>query len=324
MVSEFVGIGVLVILFILFAWLTRRAWRARNGAVKWIGTILGGLLSLVALVGIGLAARGSYLFHQKYDRPVANITVERTPERLARGEKLAHVCVGCHATNGQLPLSGQNFGEGGPPIGTFYAANLTPAGELKDWTDGEIIRAIREGIHKDGRSLIIMPAGAFHTMSDDDVQSLVAFLRSQPATEPATPPTQINFVGALFMNLLSEARSVQPPVTGPVSAPPAGPTAEYGQYLVSSVGGCRDCHGANLAGNPPGGNAPAGPNLTTLGQRWSEEDFIKAMRTGQKPDGKQLSEEMPWKEINAVASDDDLRAIYAHLKSLQALPDSAR
>lgn len=53
-----------------------------------------------------------------------------------------------------------------------------------------------------------------------------------------------------------------------------------------------------------------------VGQRWSEADFIKAMRTGTKPDGKQLSDEMPWKEINAFASDDDLKALYAYLKTL--------
>jgi cytochrome c553 len=292
--------------------------------LKWAGTILGGLVTLILLLATGLAARGSYLFHQKHNYPVANITVDRTPERLARGERLAYNCVGCHSTNGQLPLAGQNFGADGPPIGTFYATNLTPAGEIKDWTDGEIIRAIREGIHKDGRSLIIMPSQVFHSMSDDDVQSLVAFLRSQPATEPATPPTQINLLGALFMNLLAGARSVQPPISGPVTAPPVGPTAEYGQYLIFSVGGCRDCHGANLAGNPPGGNAPSGPNLTTLGQRWSEADFIKAMRTGVQPDGKMLSQDMPWQQVNAFASDDDLKAIYAYLKSLQPLPDVAK
>lgn len=322
--SDLVGTGLLIVLFVLFAWLTRRAWRAGNRVLKWSGTIVAGLLALLLLLATGLALRGSYLFYQKYDHPVANITVERTPERLARGEKLAYACVGCHATNGQLPLSGQNFGEEGPPIGTFYAANLTPAGELKDWTDGEIIRAIREGIHKDGRSLIIMPSAAFHGMSDADVQSLVAFLRSQPATEPASPPTQINLIGALFMNLLAEARSVQPPVAGAVAAPPASPTAEYGQYLVASIGGCRECHGSNLAGGLPGGNTPAGPNLTTLAQRWSEADFVESMHTGIKPGGVALSDDMPWKEIDAFTSDDDLKAIYAYMKSLQPQPDIAK
>jgi hypothetical protein len=61
-----------------------------------------------------------------------------------------------------------------------------------------------------------------------------------------------------------------------------------------------------------------------VGQRWSEADFIKAMRTGVKPDGAAFSEEMPWKEINAFASEDDLKALYAHLKTLSPTATSAK
>jgi mono/diheme cytochrome c family protein len=316
---DYVGMGVLAVLLVLFGWLTSRAWRARNPALKWAGTILGGLLTLVVAIVIGAASYGFVLLNRTHTNPVANITVAGTPEQLARGQKLANSCVGCHSSNSQFPLAGQNFGEGGPPVGTLYAANLTPGGELKDWSDGEIVRAIREGIHKNGRSLMIMPAGSFKGLSDEDVQSLVAFLRTQPST-PATPPTNINLVGALIVALSGgEILTAQPPISGPVTAPPAGPTREYGQYLASSIGGCRDCHGANLTGGTPSGNGPpAGPNLTTVAQRWSEADFIKAMRTGQKPDGTMLSDDMPWKEINALASDDDLKALYAYLQSLPA------
>jgi hypothetical protein len=65
--------------------------------------------------------------------------------------------------NGQLPLSGQDFMEGAP-FGTFYAPDLTQT-NLADWSDGEIVRAIREDVHKDGRSLLIMPSNAFHARS---------------------------------------------------------------------------------------------------------------------------------------------------------------
>jgi cytochrome c553 len=316
-VFDYVGVGILVLLLILFGFLTWRAWRARNRVVRWGGTIVGGLLTLVVAVITGAALYGFAQINKTYSNPVADIKVASTPEQLARGAKLVNTCVGCHSTNGQTPLTGQNFAEGGPPVGTLYAANLTPGGELKDWTDGEIIRAIREGIHKNGRSLLIMPASSFHSMSDEDVQSVVAFLRSQPAT-PATPPTNISLMGALLVTISNGAfLTAQPPITGPVTRPPEGPTAEYGGYLISSVGGCRDCHGANLSGGVTDPNGPpAGPSLLIVGQRWSEADFIKAMRTGMKPDGKQFSEDMPWKEINSFASDDDLKALYAHLKTL--------
>lgn len=324
-VFDYVGIGILVLLLILFGFLTWRAWRANNKILKYAGGIVSGLLTLVVAVVTGAALYGFAQLNKTYTNPVADIKVASTPDQVARGQKLAYACVGCHSSNGQFPLAGQNFGEGGPPLGTLYATNLTPGGELKDWTDGEIIRAIREGIHKNGRSLLIMPAGGFHGMSDADVQALVAYLRSQPAA-PATPPTQINLVGALLVTISGGAfLTAQPPITGPVTGPPEGPTAEYGQYLISSIGGCRDCHGANLAGGVADPNGPpAGPNLTTVGQRWSEADFIKAMRTGMKPDGTAFSEDMPWKEINAFASDDDLKALYAHLKTLAPTARSAK
>ena len=315
---DYVGVGILIILLLLFGFLTWRSWRARNRVIKWVGTIVAGLLTLLVAIVTGAGLYGFTLLNRTHTNPVQQIKVASTPDQIARGQKLAMACTGCHTTNGQLPLAGQNFsGDGGPPVGTLYAANLTPGGETKDWTDGEIIRAIREGIHKDGRSLLIMPASNYRTFSDEDVQALVAFLRSQPPAPP-TPPTNINLVGALLVTISGGAfLTAQEPIAGPVSAPPAGPTAEYGKYLAYTVGGCRDCHGPSFSGGTPDSNGPpAGPNITTVGQRWSEADFLKAIRTGTRPDGTQLREEMPWKEISNFASDDDLRAIYAFLKTL--------
>jgi len=318
-VFDFVGVGILLALLFVFGFLTRRAWRARNGVVKWVGTIVAGLLTLAVAVVTGAGLYGFSMLNRSYSNPVQNVKVAGSPEQIARGEKLAHICVGCHATGGQLPLTGQDFGTDGPPVGTLYAANLTPGGELKDWSDGEIIRAIREGIHKDGRSLLIMPSMTFRGLSDDDVQALVAYLRSQPAT-PATPPTKINLMGALLVAISNGAfLSAQAPVSGPVVAPPVGTTAEYGKYLVYTIGGCRDCHGPSLAGGTPDPNGPpAGPDITGVAQHWSEADFMKMIRTGIRPDNTPLSESMPWKDISAFASDDDLRAIFAFLKTLPA------
>ncbi len=322
---DYVVVGILVFLLVLFGFLTWRAWRAQNRVVRWGGALICGLITLLVAVVTGAALYGFVQVNKTYTNPVADIKIASSPEQLARGAKLANTCVGCHSSNGQFPLAGQNFAESGPPVGTLYAANLTPGGDLKDWTDGEIIRAIREGIHKNGRSLLIMPAGSFHSMSDADVQSLVAFLRSQPAL-PATPPTNISLIGALLVTISNGAfLSAQPPISSTISAPPEGPTAEYGEYLIASVGGCRECHGANLAGGIPSDNGPpAGPSLTTVGQRWSEVDFIKAMRAGVKPDGVAFSEDMPWQEINAFASDDDLKALYAGLKTLSGSARSAK
>ena len=316
---DFVGVGVLVLLLVLLGFLTWRAWRARNGIVKWVGTIVAGLLALAVALVTGAALYGFAMLNRTHSNPAPQVKVAGSPAQIARGQKFAQICIDCHSSNGQMPLAGQDFGAGGPPVGTLYATNLTPGGELSGWSDGEIIRAIREGIHKDGRSLIIMPSVTFRGLSDEDVQALVAFLRSQPAAPP-TPPTNINLVGALLVAISNGAfLSAQEPVAGPVAAPPAGPSAEYGKYLAYTIGGCRDCHGPTLAGGTPNPNGPpAGPDITGVAQRWSEADFVKTIRTGVRPDNTPLSEGMPWKSISAFASDDDLRAIYAFLKTLPA------
>jgi mono/diheme cytochrome c family protein len=308
---DIVGLSILVVLLIVFAALAVRAWRAERLWVRLLGGIPATLVTLVLGAAAVAALVGYGKINATYPNPVRDVTVAGTPEQIAQGEKLARTCTGCHSSTGNLPLNGQNFAEGGPPIGVYYAPNLTPA-HLKEWSDGEIIRAIREGVNRNGNSLIIMPSSAFKNLSDEDVQAVVAYLRSQPAVEPNTPPRQISVVGAIMVATLfpPEVFSVQPPITEPVVAPPAGPTAEYGQYLTRL--GCQDCHGQTLEGGAPGGEAPAGPNLVAFAHEVDEATFVKTLRTGIKPDGQPLSEEMPGKDYEKL-SDDDFRAMYRYL-----------
>jgi mono/diheme cytochrome c family protein len=211
-----------------------------------------------------------------------------------------------------------------PPFGTFYAPNLTPSGNIQDWTDGEVIRAIREGVHKDGRSLLVMPSASFHSMSDEDVQAIVAYLRSQPATGKPTPKNQFNVLGAIFSNMF-DFRTAQPPA-GHVTAPQMG-TPAYGKYLVDLMG-CRDCHGAQLQGKVENGQPgpPPGPNLTQIIPQWTEADFMTFFNTGTLPGGGQVpiltlksgfsEPRMPWPVVRAAATDDELKAMYLYLHAL--------
>jgi mono/diheme cytochrome c family protein len=87
---------------------------------------------------------------------------------------------------------------------------------------------------------------------------------------------------------------------------------------------CRLCHGQELNGGPfPDPTVTKiSPNLTPGGELafWSEEDFIKAIRTGVTPGGHELDPEfMPWKDYGKFY-DDELKAIYAYLKTLPELP----
>jgi cytochrome c553 len=311
---DFVGVGLLVILLIIFGALTVRALRAQRTWVKLVGGIGAGLLTLVFGATTTAALVGFYRLNAVRPNPAQTFTVVSTPERIARGEKFTRICAGCHSANGQQPLTGQDFMEGAP-FGTFYAPNLTQT-NLGDWSDGEIARAIREGVHKNGRSLLIMPSNAFHAMSDEDVQAVIAYLRSQPTDAPNTPPNAFNVIGAIMFGALdNSAQTAQPPITGPVAAPPEGTTPAYGGYLLR-VSGCRDCHGESLAGGVRPDTGEQTPSLINVGTTWSEADFIKAIRTGVKPDGTQLSEGMPWKEFEKL-SEDNLRAMYRHLQSLK-------
>lgn len=151
-------------------------------------------------------------------------------------------------------------------MGRLYAPNLTPGGNIDDWSDGELVRAIREGVHKTGRSLIIMTSGTFSHLSDD-VRAIVAYLRAQPPTGKPMPSNRFN-VGAMFVNLI-DLRSAGPPIRE-VTAPPAG-TVAYGKYMVDIIG-CSDCHGVSYRAsqkqaNPARPLAPTSPELSPTGHR---------------------------------------------------------
>jgi mono/diheme cytochrome c family protein len=204
----------------------------------------------------------------------------------------------------------------GSGLGDLYAPNLTPGGPLKDWSDGEVIRAIREGVAQDGHSLIIMPSEHFRGMSDTDVTAIVGYLRAQPAVSRDTPPRNLNLIGTLLVGSSLFPIEAQPPIGGPVVAPASDVTAAHGHYLVD-VSSCQSCHGEDLAGGTPGRGGPVGPNLTLIVPHWTEVQFVQTIRTGKDPTGYALRPDMmPWKNFSAAFSDDELKAIYAYLRSL--------
>jgi cytochrome c553 len=277
-----------------------------------------GLLGALCALAGGMAVLGLYRLNTPQTRTAPSIQVARTPEQLARGERLAYLCVACHSSTGALPLDGgtENFLAG---LGTLYAPNVTPDGPLKDWSDGEISRAIREGVDKSGRALLIMPSEVYHNLSDADVQALVAYLRTQPAVERRTPATAPNLISAVLLGAGIFPTSAQRPITSPVVAPPAGPTPEYGRYLVA-ISGCGVCHGANLTGGS-GGFVPAGPSLPAIIARWSAAEFISTMRTGVDPSRRAMDpQQMPWRELSAAYGDEELRAIYEYIRTLAPAP----
>jgi mono/diheme cytochrome c family protein len=271
-------------------------------------------------------------------RPLTSHTFERTPQRLERGRYLATAiagCMGCHSehewkTTGEILPGMQGSGEVMPIAdlpGRIVAPNLTPDKEtgIGTWTDDQLARAIREGVGHDGRALFpMMPYENFRHMSDEDLASIVVFLRSLAPVHHELPKTEIIFPVKYLI------RSAPQPITGPVASEddPSDPV-RHGQYLVrmADCGGCHtpkarggDIPGMRLAG----GFALDGPwghvlsaNITPDASGISYYDealFMKVLHTGY-VGARKLAPIMPVSEFKNI-TDDDMKAMFAYLRTV--------
>ena len=301
-------------LIVILVWLGVRARRAKHALAKWGGVVLAGAL-VAPLFGVGALTAAGIVKQHARSAPIPGLEVEATPERIARGRAISNgFCAGCHSKSGVLS-GGGDVGKNLPlPIGSFVPANLTPAGDLKHWSDGEIFRAIRNGVDARGRWLVIMSFTNAGRLSDDDTKAVIAYLRSLPASGEPTPdpPDRFSILGLAMLGagLLPDAKPV---FGGVVTAPPRAPNARYGSYLLSYQD-CRDCHGKDLGGGVPGQLPPLGPDLGIV-RDWSQAQFIATMRTGVDPNGHRLDDQMPWRSIGRM-DDDELAAIYKYLAGL--------
>jgi mono/diheme cytochrome c family protein len=303
------------------------------------------LFIAVLVLGILLAAAISLTIGWRpilgpHARAVTNRRFERTPQRLERGRYLATAvssCLGCHSEHywkaPGIPIipgmegAGELMPEEGLP-GRIVASNLTPDPEtgIGNWSDDEIARAIREGIGRDGRALFpMMPYANFRHMTDEDVASVVVFLRSLPPVKHRLPRTEVIFPVKYLI------RSVPQPLIGPVSGDAANADpVKRGAYLAT-IGNCGDCHTPRVKGETipgmdfAGGSIFEGPwgrvasaNLTSdasgIGY-YDEALFLQAMHTGQVR-ARVLSSIMPV-SIFKNMTDDDLKAIFAYLRTLK-------
>jgi mono/diheme cytochrome c family protein len=304
----------LVAVALLLIWLAFRAGRLRNAVLRWSGVVLASVLALGVAIVSTLTLAGM-IRQQARSAPSVDLIVAATPERIARGKALADgFCSGCHAKSGQL-TGGVDLGTHFPMrVGSFVASNLTPAGALQFWSDGEIFRAIRNGVDAQGRWLVVMSYTNAGKLSDEDIIALIAYLRSLPAAGAPTPsaPDRFDLLGLAMLGA-GLLPSGKPVISAGIMAPPKGPTAAYGEYILSYQD-CRECHGADLSGGVAGQIGPIGPGLGVV-KDWQRAEFIATMRTGIDPRGHQLNEKMPWRAIGRM-DDDELSAIYAYLVQL--------
>jgi mono/diheme cytochrome c family protein len=323
---------MIVNLFILFlligltigaGWLTWRAVRAGRLWVKVAGGLGAGLLTLLLAAISIVGSKGVAALYFPGAPAASSRTTPNDPKRVARGEYLVNIsCIGCHSavnaegspTEAQPLNGGWNIAaaEGFGFVGDMVTENLTPGGKLAGYTDGEIFRALRYGVDKDGKLLGFMGLLSFSKLSDDDTDAIVAYLRSLPAVESAaTTGDQINFMGVLLYG--SGMFPLPEPPAAQISAPPQGVTAEYGKY-VATFSDCLGCHGPDATGTPASSFGPAVPNPRPLAGSITTEQFIAMMRSGVRPNSVPFSEAMPWQSASKL-TDDDLAALHSYLSA---------
>jgi hypothetical protein len=102
-----IGVIILLVLAALAAWLAGKSRRAKNGAVKWVGMVLSSVVAAALVLVVCVVVVGFYRVNfPRYRASAADVKIVATPERLARGEKFAKVCAGCHSPDGKPPSSG--------------------------------------------------------------------------------------------------------------------------------------------------------------------------------------------------------------------------
>jgi mono/diheme cytochrome c family protein len=315
--------------------------KSPGGVMKKLGKILlWTVITLIVLLAIGISLTiGWRPILGPRARPLTSRQFERTPQRLERGRYLFTAstgCTGCHSlhdwnTHGGPILPG---GEGVGQVmwfkdlpGRIVAPNITADAETGAgaWTDDQLARAIREGIGHDGRALFpMMPYQNLRHMSDEDLASLVVYIRSLPPVRNPLPHSEIIFPVRYLI------RSAPQPVAEPVSSPDRNDRLRWGEYLIT-ISSCNECHtpqarGATKPGleysggfaldGPWGAVASANitPDATGIGY-YDEALFIQAMRTGYVK-ARKLNSIMPFGEFGAL-TDDDLKAMFAYVRTLK-------
>lgn len=285
--------------------------------------VLGGtVVVLLIVVGI-LLYRSSAVLGKTWDIPIRPIEVLEDSATVERGRHLTTAILKCQDCHGEDFGGRDPFAEIGP-LARVTAPNLTTGkgGVMDRYRDPALLaRTIRHAVKADGKPIVIMPSNAFVRTSDADVAAVIAYLRSLPPVDRVIAPSSVKPLGRMMLAVgmfpIVEAEQTDHSVAPvPDQAPVA--TAEYGAYLAE-IGGCMACHGPLLSGGKIEGGPPGwkpATNLTPKGlPGWTEADFVKAMRTGIRPNGTPIDTIMPWRAAGQMDST-EMRAIWLYLSSL--------
>jgi mono/diheme cytochrome c family protein len=246
---------------------------------------------------------------------------------LEKGQYLAEItgCIGCHTPIDERGQQVPNMvAAGGYPFalgeqGVVFTKNITPDEEtgVGSWTDQEIKDAITTGVSPDGLHLHpIMPYFFFNKMADDDLDAIVAWMRSLPPVRNEVPRDEIMQVGPI------------PRIDAPATAPDPADTEARAEYLFTALLACNDCHTPldpetqtpALDKYFAGGQPYEGPwgivysaNITPHPEtgigNWSDAEIERIFRSGIRPDGRAVVL-MPWIDYKNFTADDMQAVIY--------------
>lgn len=258
-------------------------------------------------------------------------------DAVKRGEYLLNAggCLGCHtdAKNKGAPLAGGRALK--TPFGTFYGPNITPDSQygLGGWTEADFIRAMREGVRRDGANLYpVFPYTSFTKISDADLKDLWAYLRTAPAVATPNKAHEVGFPFNVRAGTTAWKWLYFTP--GEFRADPARPAeVNRGAYLVQALAHCGECHTPRnamggldtsrpFAGTAAGPEGERVPNITphpeTGTGKWSAGDFTDLLKQGMTPDGDFVGGSMAEVVRNTTGklTDEDLRAVIAYLKTV--------
>jgi mono/diheme cytochrome c family protein len=307
------------------------------------------ILKLLAWIlgAVVLAAGAAALYVQsndlpRYAKPTLQLQVEATPERVARGKRLAQMlCVTCHLDATTRVVSGRRMADVPPEFGVIYSANITrhPTQGIGSWTDGELAYLLRTGVRRDGRYTPPYMVKLPHA-SDEDILSIIAFLRSDdPLVAPNAAPTHVPEVSFLTKVLSRVAFKPFPYPTAKVGAPAADDPVALGRYLADGLLDCYSCHSADFKTNDyftpsksPGFYGGSNMLLDASGQEvystnitpdvetgigsWTEAQFVRALKGGFRPNGTPVLYPM---EQYVDMTDEEAAAVFAYLKTVPAI-----
>ena len=294
--------------------------------MKWTAGVVGAVVVLAAGAGVVGWQLADSKMARKVEVAVKPVAYASDAQSLDRGRYLfeSRGCVDCHGANG----GGRTFVENDKGL-KIAGPNISAGGVTAGYKPEDWVRIIRHGVKPDATVAMIMPSEDYNRFTDQDLASLVSYVRSLPPVQGGAavlqfpPPVRILYGFGAIKDAAAKIDHSLPPAQ-PVAA---GVNVQHGAYVANM---CIGCHGEHLSGGKiPGGppDWPAAANITpgegsAMTRYKDSAAFIAMLRSGKRPDGTPI-QVMPFESLGKL-NDVDAQAMYEFLKTVPARPAGGR